>query len=128
MSQSDKWLLIYGRDRQNKWLLQKQHFYCSPAISKYSKFSKKGFYRRIRIPSNTLTGLAVLSFLKKALSTFREMSQKFQCDVRSLSLKIYFILTLLQNNRSAVLKQPLTLPFLCHKSEKLCQNATFSSP
>ena len=34
LSQCDKWLLIYGRKRQNKWLLEKQHRYCSPAMSK----------------------------------------------------------------------------------------------
>ena len=27
-------LLIYGSGKANKWLLQKQHFSCSPAISK----------------------------------------------------------------------------------------------
>ena len=42
MSKSDTWLLIYGRERQNKWLLQKHHFYCSPAMSKASKFQRDG--------------------------------------------------------------------------------------
>ena len=42
-SQSDKWLLIFGRENAKKCLPQKQHFYCSPAMPKYSNFSKRGF-------------------------------------------------------------------------------------
>ena len=35
MSQSDTWLLIYGREKaQNKVVVSKQHFYCSPTMSK----------------------------------------------------------------------------------------------
>ena len=33
-----------------------------------------------------------------------------------LFCKIYLVVTLLENNRGAILKQPFILPFLCHKS------------
>ena len=40
---------------------------------------------------------------------------------KNRSLKTNSILTLMENNRSTFLKQPLILPFLCHKSATMCQ-------
>ena len=70
MSQSDLWLLSYAEKRQNKWLLQKQHFCCFPAMSESSKFPKKWFWRRIKIFANYFKGLRVLSIHIRALSIF----------------------------------------------------------
>ena len=57
--------------RQNKWLHQKQHFYCSPVILKKLLF-KKGFLRHIKNLLNLLKGYHNLvpraSFLRKTMA------------------------------------------------------------
>ena len=69
MSQSDTWLLIFMVEKKhNKWLFEKQHFHCSPAMSKLTKFAKKWFWHRIKIFVKFFKGLAVLSVCKKAFS------------------------------------------------------------
>ena len=45
LSQSDEWLLIYGRGKQNMVFPQKHSFYCSPVMS--NVISKNGFWRCI---------------------------------------------------------------------------------
>ena len=52
------------------WLLQKQHLYCSGAMSKSSKFPRKCFCPSIKILAKLFEGLAVFSIHKRALSTF----------------------------------------------------------
>ena len=56
MSQSDTWLLIYGREMAKY------------VMSKSSKFPKKWFRRRIKIFVNYFKGLAVFSVHKRTLS------------------------------------------------------------
>ena len=68
MSQSDSWLVIYGREKQNKYLLQKQHSCCSPAMSNQVTF-KDVVLRRIEIFYHYFKGL-VLSIDKRGLSIF----------------------------------------------------------
>ena len=57
--------------RQNKWLLQKQHFHCSPAMSKSrsksSKFALKWFWREAKIFAIHFKELAVFPIYNRAL-------------------------------------------------------------
>ena len=71
-------------------LLEKQRFYCSPAMSSlvvqsrtkaFAKFSQR---------------LIVLSTYKKAFLPSKECSENFITTLKIFLLKIYFILTLLE--------------------------------
>ena len=46
--------------------------------------------------------------------------QRLKHDATTLAIKTYFILTLLENNRRAIIKATTYLPFLCHKSATTC--------
>ena len=71
---------------------------------KIKKVSKEIF-------AKTFKGLGVFFIYNRALSTFQQC-RKFQYDDRTLSLKIYYILTLQENNRSAVFEATTNfLPF-----------------
>ena len=72
-------------------------------MSRSSKFPKKWFWRRIKSLFNLFKELAVLSFHERTLSSFGKCSEHFSNDARVLSLKSYFMLTLLENKRSAVI-------------------------
>ena len=56
--------------KQNKLLLQKQHFYCSPEMSRSNVFPKKWFWRGINIFVKFVKELTVSSVHKRALSPF----------------------------------------------------------
>ena len=86
LSQSDKWLPIYAREKAKNQCQNK-------AISKRSRFSKKEFWRCITVFATLFKWLKVLSY---------KCSKKLQYDVRTLSMKTYFILILLQNNKNDV--------------------------
>ena len=77
MSQSDTWLLICGRVKANECLLQKQHFYCSPAMLKSSKFPKNGSGVKLNFFPNYFKGLAVFSVHKKHFLPSKKCGENF---------------------------------------------------
>ena len=86
--QSDEWLL-----RQNNWLLQKQHSYCSLEMSKQSRSSKKEFWLRIKAFSTHFKGLKMLSYMQDyqlcRLLTDRRQKQYFLCRFQILMASYY---------------------------------------
>ena len=84
MSQSDTWLLIYGREKANQVVALK-----ATLIFLSSKFPKKFFWRRIKIFANYFVGLAVLFIHKRTAhflsvkecgETFETMPESFLSD------------------------------------------------
>ena len=65
---------------------------------------------RVKIFAKSFEGLAVLSIHKRAFYFLKKVV-KIQCDARTLSLKIYFILALLADNRSAVFEATTNFAF-----------------
>ena len=63
--------------RQNKWFRQKQHFYCSPAMSKSCKFPKKWFWRRIRYLLIILKGWQCFLFIREHFLSFKKCGANF---------------------------------------------------
>ena len=60
MSHSDEWMLIYGIEKANKWLLQDD--FCSLPTPKQSDFSKNGFWHCIESFTMCLKKEKVLSY------------------------------------------------------------------
>ena len=101
--------------RQNKWLLQKQHFCCSPAMSKSSKLSKKWFQRRIKIFAKSFKWVSSVVHSKD--STFCPLGGLVKILIQSQN-PFFENLLYFDCWRSEVLfwKQPLVIPFPSHKS------------
>ena len=68
MSQSDTWLLIYGREKAKKGVASKTSLLLFSSDVKSKQVPKKWLWRRIKIFANYIKGLAVFSIHKSALS------------------------------------------------------------
>ena len=86
MSQSDKWLLICGRERQSSGFLK------NSTSGVLQQCQNKVFQR------------------KDFCYIFERLNSVFY-DARAISLQDYFILTLLENNRSAVFEATSNFAF-----------------
>ena len=96
--------------RQNKWLLQKLYFFCSPAMSKSNKFPKKWFWQCINIFAIIfLRGWQCFLFIREHFLSFKKCGESFHC-------KLTLFWHCWRTTEVLFLKQPLILPFLCLKS------------
>ena len=96
--------------RQNKWLATSKTALPLFSSDVKSKFPKKGIHHCIKIFARFFKGLAVLSPHKKQFLPSKQFSENL-IDTRTLSLRIYFSLTLLENIRRAVFEETTYLSF-----------------
>ena len=67
--------------RQYKGLLQKQHLYCSPAISKSSKFPKNGSWVVLRFLLIILKGWLCFLFTREHFLSFKNFRENLKLSL-----------------------------------------------
>ena len=72
------------------------------AMSNKVRFQRKGSSIVLKLSLNFSKGRKCSLMYRKNCLPFEKVQQKFYFDARTLSLKTYFILKLLEDNRSAI--------------------------
>ena len=97
MSQSDSWLLIYGREKANI----SGCFENSTSIVLQAKFPRNGSISVLKFLLHSLKGYQCFLFQREHCLSFKKCSEHLNTMPESFFLRTCFILKLLENKRSA---------------------------